>query len=83
MGKSVCEAFSNSPPSLRWAGIPVVILSLSLPSLCGPSIICCAEAIQSALSSSSGGIALYVGIDLVYPQEERSSMSSYAALLDP
>lgn len=28
-------------------------------------IVCCVEAVQSALSSSSGGMSLYIGIDLV------------------
>lgn len=60
-------AFGNSPPSLPWDGFPL-ILALSLPSVCGPSIICHVETIQSAFDSSSKGIALYVGIDLVYPQ---------------
>ena len=52
------------------------------PSLCGPSIICCAEAVQSALSSSSGGITLYIDLDSVYPWEEVSSGSSYSAILE-
>lgn len=34
---------------------------------CGPSILCCAGPFQSALSYSSGGITLYVGIDSVCP----------------
>ena len=67
VGKSACGAFGNSPPSLPRDGIPV-ILSLSLPSVCGPSIICHTEAIQPALDSSSKGIALCVDIDLLHPQ---------------
>lgn len=52
------------------------------PSPCNPSIICHAEAVQSALTFS-GGIAVYVIVDLVCPWEKVSSGSSYAAVLDP
>lgn len=41
-----------------------------------------AEALQSALTSSLGGIALYVGVDSVYLWEEMGSGSSYDAVLD-
>lgn len=49
--------------------------------LCGLSITCCAEGVQSALSSS-GGSALCVDVDLVCPCEEISSRSFYAVELD-
>uniref|UniRef100_A0ABI7Z2Y6 Cytochrome c oxidase subunit 7A2 like n=1 Tax=Felis catus TaxID=9685 RepID=A0ABI7Z2Y6_FELCA len=39
-------------------------------SLCGHAILCCVEAVESAFSSYSGGIALYVGVDLVCSWEE-------------
>lgn len=48
---------------------------LSYPSLCDPSITGCAEALQAALTSCSGGIAFYVDVDLVCPWEELSSGS--------
>ena len=34
-----------------------------LPSFCGPLVLCCAEAVQSTLRSSSGGTAGQVGVD--------------------
>ena len=46
-------------------------------------LVCCTKALQSSLSSSSGGTALYVDVDLVSPWEEVHSGSSYAAILDP
>ena len=48
--------------------------------LCGLSITCCEECVQSALSSS-GGSAQYVDVDLVCPCEI-SSRSFYAVELD-
>lgn len=57
-------------------------LCLSYSSTCGLSIICCADVLQSAFSSSWEGTALYVGVDSVYLQEEVSSGSHYAAILD-
>ena len=56
-------------------------LHLSYPLLGGPSIICCTEAVQSALSSSLGGVDLYVCVDPMCPWEEVSSESSYTAIL--
>lgn len=49
--------------------------------LCGLSITCCEECVQSALSSS-GGSARCVGVDLVCPCEEISSRSFYNVELD-
>lgn len=43
-------------------------LPLSYSYLCGPFILCYTEVVQSAPGSSSGGIALYVGIDQMYPR---------------
>lgn len=54
---------------------------LSYLSICGPSIICCAEVVQSALGSS-GGIVLNVGVDFMCPQEEVTSESSCATILE-
>ena len=56
-------------------GVPIDTMS---PSLCSPSVAYCAGTVRSALSSSSGEIALYVGVDLVCPKEEVSS----ATILD-
>lgn len=64
-------------------GFLLLCLYLSYPSLCDTSIICCVEAIWSALSSFSGGNALYVGIYLVCPLEEVISGIFYATMLDP
>ena len=41
----------------------------------------CAEAVQSALRSSSGRTSLYAGVDSVCQWEEVGSGSSYAAIL--
>lgn len=46
------------------------------------SLICCAEAVQSPLSSSSEGFALSIGVNSMCPWEEGSSGSSYATILD-
>ena len=65
-------------------GLPLKdrVSPLSYWSVCGPSIICYAEAVHSAPSSSSGEIAPGVGVNLVCPWEQMSSGSSYAAILD-
>lgn len=60
----------------------VPCLQLSYPFLHDPSIVYCAQAVQSTLSSSSGGTALYIDIDLMCPCEEVSSGSVYATILD-
>lgn len=46
--------------SLQWQrrGWDSLTVSLAQRSLCGLSIFCCAEAVRSALHSSSGGIAV-------------------------
>lgn len=59
----------------------LLYFSLSYLSLCGLSIICCSEGVHSAHGSSSGGIPVYVGIDLMCPWEVRSG-SLYAAKLN-
>lgn len=46
------------------------------------SLVCRAEAVQLALGSSSGGIALSVGVNSVCSWEEVSLVSSYTAILD-
>lgn len=46
------------------SGVPVVSIFLLLFPI-GPFIICCIEAVQSALSSSSGGMSPYIGTELV------------------
>lgn len=56
---------------------------LSCHFLCGLSIRRYAEAVQSALSSSSGGIAPYVGTDLLCTREEVSLTFLDAAILGP
>lgn len=54
----------SSQPRLGWEhSIPTGPSFFHL--LCGPSILCCTEAVQSAFSSSSGEIALHVSVDLV------------------
>lgn len=63
-------------------GFLLLCLCLSYPSLCDISIICCVEAVCSALSSSPGGIALYVGIYLVCPLGEVNSEIFYTTILN-
>ena len=49
-------------------GVSVDTVSLSLLStLCGSSIVCFTETVQSALSSSSAGITLYISVASVCP----------------
>lgn len=64
-------------------GFPSILcLHLSDSSLCVSFVVvCCVAAVHSALSSS-GNIALYVGIDLLCLWDELSSESSYPAILD-
>lgn len=58
------------------AGVPIITISLFLlPFLCGFSVFCCVHAVQSAISPSSGGVALYVGVDSLCQWEEVSSGS--------
>lgn len=57
-------------------------LCFSYPSLYSPSVICCAETIHLALSSSSREIVLYMDIYSVCLWERVSSGSSYTAILD-
>lgn len=45
-----------------------VSISLAIFKECGLSIPLCAEAVHSALSSSSGGVALYVDVDSLWDQ---------------
>lgn len=54
--------------------LPVSVLSLFL--------VCHAEAVQSALSGSPGGIALSVGKDSMCAWEKVSSESTYVTTLD-
>ena len=49
-----------------WGFPELLCLCLFCFSLCGLFIICCAQASQSVTGSSSEGIALRIGIDLVY-----------------
>lgn len=42
-------------------------LCLSCHSLCVHPIFCCAEAVESDLSSFPGSFALYIGVGLVHP----------------
>lgn len=49
---------------LMKSGVPFVS-TLLFPYCLLSFIVCCVEAVQSALSSSSGGMSLYIGIDLV------------------
>ena len=63
------------------SGIPIITMSLSiLPSSMWCLYCLCAKAVPSALDSSSGGTAAYVGFDLVCPWKEVSSRSSYSAI---
>lgn len=63
------------------SGIPIITMSLSiLPSSMWGLYCLCAKAVPSALDSSSGGIAAYVGLDLACPWKEVSSRSSYSAI---
>lgn len=59
---------SATPPTAgcpRQGVVPMVTPSLSLqPSLCGPSLICCAV-VTSTLTCSSKGSSLHVGVYLV------------------
>lgn len=55
-------------------------LRLSFCPLCGPSTLCCTEAVQSILSSL-GGIAVCAGMDFLCLWEVNSRSSS-AAILD-
>lgn len=86
-GESACSSLSDIPPycslSIRVGFPSLPCLCFFCQSLCGLSILCCAEIVQSVFSSSSGGIAQYVGIYLVCLWEDASSGSSYPALLDP
>lgn len=78
---SVTSFFTTGFPNGRrflW----LLYLLLSYPSLCGLSVVCCAEAVQSNLSCSSRGIAIYVGVYSVCLWEEVSLGSCYANILD-
>lgn len=46
------------------------------------SLVCHAEAVQLALGSSSGGIALSIGVNSMCSWGEVSAVSSYSATLD-
>ena len=86
-GQTCAQIPQCYPSSLQFAalGERVTLLlchNLSCYSLCSPSILYCAKAIQSALSFSSGGITLYVGVDLLCPWQEVSSRSAHVTLLD-
>ena len=82
-GKPARGRLSAVPPGSRsqpWGWVPVHPVSrLSFPFY---AVSLCAEAVQSALSSSSGGRALSVAVDWVCPWEEVSLESAYAAILD-
>lgn len=85
-GKSAQGSLSDilpffGSPDHKWGSHQY--LSLALLSLCGHSVLCCAEAIQPALSSSSRGIVPYADVDSVCPWEKVSSRFSYAVLLAP
>lgn len=69
MLESIPGSLVLSLPTAVVSGVGfLLLLCLHLSySLCGPSVLCWAEAVQSALSSFSRGITLYVGIDLVCP----------------
>lgn len=86
-GKSAHWPHNDIPPYCRLphqGKIPVVTSFLSVLPYSVWSFSCCfAETIQPTLSCSSGGIALYVGIYLVCLWDEVSSVSSFAATLDP
>lgn len=56
-------------------------LHVSYLFLCDPSLICCAEAVQSALSPSDA-TALSVSVDSLCSREEVSSGSSNDTILD-
>ena len=51
--------------SIRGEFFVITVSPSILPFSSGPPILCCAATVQSALSSFSGGIALYVGTDSV------------------
>lgn len=64
------------------SGVPMdTYLHLSYPSLCGASIACCAEAIQSALSSSER-IALVFRCKFNVSVGEVNSGFSYTTIWD-
>lgn len=65
-----------------WLGCLQCDVSGSPTRVCVVSLIGCAEAVQAALSSSSGGIALAVGVNLMCSWKEMSSASSHTAILD-
>lgn len=76
---------SNIPSYCRWPlgnGVLLSVSHLSGSAVCGPSIVCCIEAVQSALISPSGGSALYTGIGSVCHGRRLSSESSYTTILD-
>lgn len=85
--ESSCVSLSGTPvycmsPSILGVGFPPLLcLHLSICCFfCG--LLHCAEAVHSALGSLSGGIALYVGLDLVCMWEGFSSGSSCGAIMD-
>ena len=51
----------------------LLCLFFSYTSICGSSILFCTEGIQLALSSSSVGLALYLGVDSMCPWEDLNS----------
>lgn len=77
---------SDIPPYCRflYLGCGLCCYLVCYCSLCGSSVVCCVEAIQSTLTFS-GGMVLYIGVNLLCPWDSShkvSSESSYATTLD-
>lgn len=66
--RSLSDTLPTAGHSIRNGAPSSPGLPLSYSYLCGPFILCYTEVVQSAPGSSSGGIALYVGIDQMYPR---------------
>lgn len=84
VGKSILGPISNSPPywflcqGLGSHGYNIFVFPTHFYA-----VLLYVVTVWSALRSSLGGIALYVGVDLVWREEEVSSGSFYVAVWDP